>query len=222
MVISCRQVTINAGETMMQSGFWWLLLVVAFYALLHSLLASLAAKRWVSDRLGNALYQRYYRLFFSLQAFILFLPVLLLAWLLPDGTIYRIPAPWVYMTLLLQLGAAWLLIDSINQTGALRFIGFAQALKLEPATKRLPLVERGMYRYVRHPIYTNIFVIMWLMPFMTWNLLALAIGVNLYNVIGAQLEERKLLQEFGEAYNQYRRKTPFMVPLLKLGKLFRK
>lgn len=200
----------------MQSGFWWILLAVAFYGLLHSLLASLTVKRWVSERLGEHHYQRYYRLFFSLQAFVLFLPVLLLVWLFPDQPLYRIPTPWVYLTLLLQFAAVWLMIDSINQTGAMRFIGFAQAFNLKAERKDLPLVERGMYRYVRHPIYTNIFVAMWLLPVMSWNLLALAIGVSAYNVIGALFEERKLQQEFGAAYERYRQKTPFMIPGLRL------
>lgn len=197
---------------MTNTGFWWILLALALYGLIHSVLASLAVKRWVAARLGTSAYQRYYRLFFSLQAFFLFLPVLLLAWLLPDQVIYRIPSPWLYLAILLQLAAVWLLLDSINQTGALRFVGFAQALKLDPPQQNLPLVERGMYRFVRHPIYTCMFVIMWLLPVMSWNLLALAIGVSVYNVIGALLEERKLRQEFGTAYDYYRQKTPFMIP----------
>lgn len=207
---------------MMQTGFWWILLSVALYGVIHSILASLSVKRWTAAHLGTPTYQRYYRLFFSFQAFILFLPILALAVFLPDQIIYRIPQPWVWLTVILQVLAIILLLDSINQTGAMRFIGFEQALQKQAGERKLPLVEHGMYRYVRHPIYTNIFVIMWLMPIMTWNLLALAIGVNLYNMIGAKLEERKLLLEFGQAYDQYRRKTPFMVPLLKLNKFSRK
>lgn len=199
----------------MQTGFWWIIFSIGIYAVIHSLLASHAAKRWVETRVGSGIYQRYYRLFFSLQAFILFLPVLALTVLLPDLGIYRIPRPWVWLTIFIQLGALYLLLNSIFQTGALRFTGFAQAFNINEATRSLPLVERGMYRFIRHPIYTCMFVIMWLMPIMSWNILAIAIGVSVYNVIGARLEERKLAQEFGQDYIAYKKKTPFLIPWLK-------
>ncbi len=200
---------------MMQTGFWWIILSIGIYAVIHSLLASHTVKKWVENRIGSENYHRYYRLFFSLQAFFLFLPVLALTILLPDQRIYRISRPWIWLTLLIQVGAVYLLINSIFQTGALRFTGFAQAFNINEATRTLPLVERGMYRFVRHPIYTCMFVIMWLMPVMSWNILAIAIGVSVYNIIGAKLEERKLSQEFGQDYLEYKRKTPFLIPWLK-------
>ncbi len=199
----------------MHTAFWWILASLAIYGIIHSILASNVFKQWVRNWLGSLWYQRYYRLFFSLQAFVLFLPILALFFFLPDQTIYRMPILLRWLTIPIQLLAVLLLLDSINQTGALRFIGIAQAFGLETGNKPLPLVERGMYRYVRHPIYTTMFVAMWLMPVMSWNLLALAIGVSVYNIIGAQLEERKLRAEFGNAYEAYSKKTPFLIPGLK-------
>ena len=200
---------------MMQTGFWWILFSIGLYGIIHSILASHAVKRWVEKRVGTDIYQRYYRLFFSLQAFFLFLPILALTVVLPDEAFYRIPRPWVWLTLIIQIGAVYLLLNSIFQTGALRFTGFAQAFNIKEATRSLPLVERGMYRFVRHPIYTCMLLITWLFPFMSWNVLAIALGVTGYNIIGAHLEERKLLLEFGDAYQVYTSKTPFMIPGLK-------
>ena len=51
---------------------------------------------------------------------------------------------------------------------------------------------------------------------MTWNLLALIVGLTAYIFIGAHFEERKLLLEFGDAYAEYRRQTPMLVPGLHL------
>jgi protein-S-isoprenylcysteine O-methyltransferase Ste14 len=34
-------------------------------------------------------------------------------------------------------------------------------------------------------------------------------------VIGALLEERKLVEQFGAAYEDYRRRTPMLIPFLK-------
>ncbi|MFN7037866.1 MAG: methyltransferase family protein, partial [Bellilinea sp.] len=72
----------------------------------------------------------------------------------------------------------------------------------------------GLYRWVRHPLYTCSLLFLWLMPVMSWNLLALNLGVTLYFIIGSRFEEDKLLDEFGEAYAEYRRRTPAFLPRL--------
>jgi protein-S-isoprenylcysteine O-methyltransferase Ste14 len=199
----------------MQTGFWWILLSLIIYGVIHSLLAGLNTKKWIQDRLGSNLFRRYYRLFFSVQAALLFIPVLALAAFLPDRVIYRIPSPWVWLTTIVQVGALLLILQSIMLTGAFRFIGLAQAANPDQAEKALPLVRRGLYRFVRHPIYTATFLFIWLIPQMSWNTLALNIGVTVYTLIGAQFEERKLIKEFGEDYREYRRITPFIIPFLK-------
>jgi protein-S-isoprenylcysteine O-methyltransferase Ste14 len=202
----------------MQNSFWAIIGAVLLYGVIHSVLAALGFKQWVRRRLGDNAYRRYYRLFFSVQAGVLFLPVLALAALLPDQVIYRIPMPWMVLTILLQVTAVVLLVHSVMLTGALRFIGLAQAADHAQAEKPLPLVVRGMYRWVRHPLYTLTFVFIWLVPQMSWNTLALNIGVTFYTLAGAMLEERKLLHEFGESYAHYRAHTPFLIPGLILKK----
>jgi protein-S-isoprenylcysteine O-methyltransferase Ste14 len=61
-------------------------------------------------------------------------------------------------------------------------------------------------------LYTAGLLIIWLIPVMTWNLLALIIGLTAYILIGIYFEERKLLQEFGDDYAEYRRHTPMLIP----------
>ena len=65
---------------------------------------------------------------------------------------------------------------------------------------------------MRHPIYSFSFILLWLMPVMSWNLLALAIGLSLYMLIGIGFEERKLVAEFGQAYVEYRQRTRMLIP----------
>jgi protein-S-isoprenylcysteine O-methyltransferase Ste14 len=69
---------------------------------------------------------------------------------------------------------------------------------------------------VRHPLYTAGLVLIWLLPILTWNLLALNLGLTAYIFIGAYFEERKLLLEFGDSYAEYREHTPMLIPGLKL------
>ena len=199
----------------MQTGFWWILLALALYGVIHSVLAAHRTKEVFRKWWGERNYQRFYRLFFSLQALVLFVPVLYLVVVLPDQIIYRIPSPWVYLTIALQILAVVGIVHTIMLTGMLRFTGVLQAVDPAQSKKPVALVIRSLYRWVRHPIYTSMFFLVWLVPVMSWNILALAIGISFYNVLGAILEERKLINEFGQAYEDYRRSTPFIIPGLK-------
>lgn len=202
----------------MQTGFWWILLGLLLYGVIHSVLAAHRTKDWVKTWLGEKHYNRFYRLFFSLQAAILFVLVLLLVELLPDQILYRIPSPWVFLTTMIQILAVLALAHSVMLTGALRFTGILQAMDAEQSKRPISMVSHGLYRWVRHPLYFCTFLFIWLVPVMSWNVLALNIGISIYTLMGALLEERKLVQEFGQPYEEYRRKTPFIFPGFKFGK----
>jgi protein-S-isoprenylcysteine O-methyltransferase Ste14 len=194
----------------MNSSFWIILLAVAIYGVVHSWLASLQAKALAQRSLG-AVAMRGYRLAYNLFAVITLLPVLALPILLPNRTLYTIPPPWVYLTLALQGLALVFLGVGLLQTGAWSFLGLEQLLA--PAADAPPrLVVKGLYRWVRHPLYTAGLVFIWLIPVMSANLLALNIGLTLYLIIGAYFEERKLLREYGAEYADYQRRTPMLVP----------
>jgi protein-S-isoprenylcysteine O-methyltransferase Ste14 len=200
------------------TGFWWILLAVALYGLLHSILAANQTKEWAAARLGKDAYQRYYRLFFSIMGGLTFLPALALAALLPDRTIYTIPAPWVYLTLAIQGLAVVGLAAGLIQTGALSFLGIRQWLDYDPrrsAPRPEKLVKHGLYRWVRHPLYTCAYLFYWLAPVLSWNILALNLGVSAYLWIGSIFEERKLVAQFGRDYEAYRARTPRIIPGLK-------
>mgnify|MGYP001110136596 CR=1 FL=1 len=196
------------------SGFLWILAATAAYGIFHSLTASLGAKKLARDRLGLKA-ERYYRIFFNILSVITLLPVMALGALLPDQQLYAIPFPYRVLTMLLQAAALLGMVWGVWQTDALDFAGVRQAFHKGEVGREGTLVVSGLYRYVRHPLYFFGLVILWLAPVMSWNLLALNIGFSIYLVAGAWLEERKLLQKHGEAYAEYRRKTPMMIPWIK-------
>lgn len=189
-----------------------ILLAVALYGLIHSLLASLWAKSRARQWIGPPA-DRWYRLAYNLFGFFSLLPVLALPALLPDVHLYTIPPPWSYLALAGQLLAILALAVGVKQTGAWSFLGLEQALGKKPPSQS-QLVTSGLYRWVRHPLYTAGLVFIWLVPVMTRNLLALNIGLTIYLVVGALFEERKLVREFGEVYVQYRHDTPMLIPRL--------
>jgi len=107
------------------------------------------------------------------------------------------------------------LLASFRVTGSLEFLGMAQFLHLrQPAAPEALRVD-GMYRWMRHPIYSFSLLILWLLPVMTSNRLAAALGITLYILIGSTLEERKLLAQFGEAYRAYQARVGKFIPRFK-------
>ena len=199
----------------MTISFWLILLAVCLYGLLHSLFASLAAKARTRQWIGPVT-DRWFRLAYNFIAAVTLLPILLLPILFPDREIYVIPFPWVILTLAVQVLAVFVLIAGLRQTGLSVFLGLRQLLLPEDTTPPR-LVINGLYRYVRHPLYTAGLLIIWLLPVLSWNLLALNLGLTAYIFIGAHFEEQKLLLEFGEAYAVYRDHTPMLIPGLKLS-----
>lgn len=179
-----------------------ILLSLALWGLVHSVLASHFAK----DMFKGI---RLYRLGYNVFAALTFAPVLYLVWTLPNALLYQIPTPWSYLMMGVQLLSALLLMVALLQTDTLSFIGLRQLFEAE---KPGQLVTRGLYKLVRHPLYTFSLLFIWFTPKMSQNSFTLYIGVTLYVLIGAYFEERKLLRDFGEAYADYKRRTPFLIP----------
>lgn len=73
-------------------------------------------------------------------------------------------------------------------------------------------VVRGPFRWVRHPLYSAIIVLLWAAPQMSPGRLELAVLWTAWIYVGAGLEERDLVTEFGEAYRQYRQQVPMLIP----------
>jgi methanethiol S-methyltransferase len=190
-------------------GFVLTLLAVGAYGALHSLLAGAWAKRLAAQRLGPT-GQRGYRLFFNLLAGLTLLPVLAVPALDPGITLYRIGMPWVLVSLALQALGVVLVMIGLFQTGPMEFLGLKQLVEDNPQADQL--VVSGIYRYMRHPLYTGGLLFIWLTPLMTTSVLALDLGLTAYLYIGSVFEERKLLETFGEAYRLYQAQVPRFIP----------
>jgi len=190
---------------------WIIIIVVLLYGVVHSLLATLKVKDMVRRYIGISA-DRTYRLFYNLIALLTFLPVLVLQVILPDERLYSIPFPWVLLTTVIQVLAIITLFLGLLQTGLWSFLGIKQLFLLsqEPQTE---LVVHGLYRRVRHPLYTAGLLFIWFSPVMTHNTLAITIGLSIYLIFGALVEERKLIREYGAKYLQYQEHTPMLVPV---------
>ena len=157
---------------------------------------------------------KFYRLLYNIIAVISIVPVLYLMSSLPNKSLYQVPAPWSTLMLAGQAISALFLFVAVMQTDLLSFAGLRQLIEEE---RPGGLVTRGLYRSVRHPLYTFSLLILWLVPSMSLNSFIVYAILTVYVLIGIFFEERKLLREFGGAYEQYRSVTPMLIPALKLG-----
>jgi protein-S-isoprenylcysteine O-methyltransferase Ste14 len=78
--------------------------------------------------------------------------------------------------------------------------------------RETPFVVRGPYRWVRHPIYTCALLMLWSFPDVTADRLLFAAFWTVWTAIGTVLEERDLVETFGDDYRRYQREVPMLIP----------
>ena len=82
--------------------------------------------------------------------------------------------------------------------------------------KTTALVTNGLYKYIRHPLYSSLLLLAWgvffKLPSVPGVLLALAATVCL--AATARAEEAENVRYFGSAYQAYMKRTKMFVPFL--------
>ena len=86
--------------------------------------------------------------------------------------------------------------------------------RLRGLTYRPPgFTERGLYRYVRHPLMAGFVVVFWSTPKMTAGHLLFAVAATGYILLGISFEERDLIRGLGQSYADYRARVPALLPV---------
>ena len=181
----------------------WLL-----FGVLHSLLAAEWWKRLMQRRLGAG--YKYYHFAYSVFAALTFIGVLLFQSTMPSRLLYVAPLG-VKLLLCLPVLTGLLIMGVVIKKYFFSLSGIIVFYKQQPPAV---LELGGLNRYVRHPLYFGTLLFVWALffvfPYLN-NLLA-CIVITLYTVLGAMLEERKLVTRFGEQYVSYKKKVPMLIP----------
>lgn len=177
-----------------------------FFAVFHSILAMDHAKNKAEKFMGKG--YRYYRLIYSLISFPLLIPAYLVwtTYSKSSPLIYTIPEYLYPLIILFRLSALGLFGYAALQTDVLEFIG----IKRE---KKKSLITRGPYAIVRHPLYlAGILVLITNMKMTQLDLLAVIL-ISGYCMIGAFIEEKRLLSVYGNEFREYKQQVSMFIPV---------
>ncbi len=176
---------------------------------LHSFLADKTVKQFFYNYLIS---EKNYRFFFVSYATIFLLPIVYL-YAKGDKTEFYYPN-------LISLIIGWGLIVlsvyaffvSFKNYNIHEFLGLD---RLKSADKVFyPLKVEGLNRYVRHPLYSFSYILIIGIFLISPNdyVLAASIITAIYLPVGIYFEEKKLLEEYGDAYYEYMSKVPKLIP----------
>ncbi|MBN1659357.1 MAG: isoprenylcysteine carboxylmethyltransferase family protein [Anaerolineae bacterium] len=131
---------------------------------------------------------------------------------------FRAPFSWHQI-----LSWALLVISALLVIGGVRLLTHSGApdaarddVPMVAFEKTTRLVTTGLYRYIRHPLYSSLLFLTWGIFFKTpsWLGGALAAAATLCLVATARVEEAEDIRFFGEEYQEYMRHSRMFVPFL--------
>lgn len=195
-------------------GYIVLVIMWGIYFFLHSFLISVKTKAYFQKVLKDKF--KYYRLSYNIFSTITLLPIIIYSATINSSIL--IPKNGLTTYLGLMIATLGLLVGKrgFKHYDTKEFLGIRQ-VKNEESKFNEELKRKGILGYIRHPLYlaTLLMVIgFWLFsPSLTH--LVTTICIIIYLIIGIQLEERKLIREFGDAYREYKKEVPMLIPFLK-------
>ena len=192
-------------------------LLITLFAIQHSGMARKAFKHWWLRFVPAPIERATYVLFSSAV-----LALMIWLWQPVSITVWRFESPLAValLTSVYWLGWALVLVATFL-ISHLELFGIKQALdtvlrlKAPDTSFKTPL----LYRLVRHPMYAGFLMAFWATPHMTVGRLVFAVTCTLYIVIGSRLEEKDLLELFGDPYRRYQQRIGRLIPFVGRRKL---
>jgi protein-S-isoprenylcysteine O-methyltransferase Ste14 len=184
--------------------------LLALFAVQHSVMARTWFKQWWTRIVPKPIERSTYVLFSSLALILLFWQ-----WRPMGGEIWAVENPAAALVLRVLFAFGWgLVLVSTCLIDHFDLFGLRQVwlyLVGRPYTAR-NFATPGPYKLVRHPLYVGWFFAFWMTPTMTLAHLVFALATSVYILLAIQFEEHDMVREFGDTYEEYRRRVPMLVP----------
>jgi len=184
--------------------------LIVLFGVQHSVMA----RPWFKRQLVKIIPQSAERATFMLMSGIATMSAIYF-WQDIPGTIWVVESTFAQVVLWSLYTFGWIyLLLSTFVTNHFELMGLRQVylyFRNQPY-KPLPFTRKFMYRYSRHPMMLGVMIGLWAIPMMTVTHFIMSTLFTIYVVIGIYFEEKDLIKDFGEVYQQYKKEIATFVP----------
>ncbi|MEM6515456.1 MAG: protein-S-isoprenylcysteine O-methyltransferase [Bacteroidota bacterium] len=123
---------------------------------------------------------------------------------------YNLPFPWRAIGLLIIFPTLWLFYRSHKD------LGLNWSVSLEIREKHT-IIDQGVYKYIRHPMYSSIWLWTIAQILLLNNYIAGLSGIISFGILyflRVNREEKMMIETFGRSYQNYISRTKRIIPFL--------
>jgi protein-S-isoprenylcysteine O-methyltransferase Ste14 len=186
------------------------LILLSIFAVQHSVMARRQFKEWWTQFVPKSVERSTYVLLSSFALALLlwqWRPIPTVVWQIDDPQIAMAVTGISLLGFLIALTSTFL-INHFELFGLHQVANNLTGRSMPAPRFRTPLY----YQFVRHPLYLGFVIAFWVAPTMTIGHLLFAAATTAYIFVGILLEERDLIDLFGDDYRRYRERVSMLVP----------
>jgi protein-S-isoprenylcysteine O-methyltransferase Ste14 len=186
------------------------ILLMSLFAVQHSVMARRQFKEWWTQYVPKSVERSTYVLFASLALVVLFWqwrPMPDVMWQIVDPSTAMAITGLSFVGWFLVLTSTFL-INHFELFGVHQVVNNLAGRSMSEPRFKTPV----LYKLVRHPIYLGFIIAFWAAPVMTVGLALFAAVTTTYIFVGIWLEERDLIELFGDEYRRYKERVGMLVP----------